>query len=169
MEEDNQGQQEKTETKLEAKPEAKSKLIPTLIIGLVIVVVVVGYFAFGRGGYQAPAPATTEVGKQAPDTREEVPAEEAEVREITVEGDQYSFSPSSITVRSGERVKLTFNNVGSLPHNLTVEGLGIATRTIGAGQSDSIEFTVEEGGTYATFCSVGNHRAQGMEGKLVIE
>ena len=144
-----------------------------LLIGLAVLVVLGGgYLLLSRGaGYQTPETATpTRQEPQATElAKEEEEGEVTEAREIVVEGSEFSFSPSSITVNAGEKVKLTFNNVGSFPHNLTVEGLGIATKTIGGGQSDTIEFTVEEGGTYTTFCSVGNHRAQGMEGTLEVE
>ena len=156
-----------------------------MMIGLIVAVVILGggYLLLSRGaGYQTPT--TTTPTQQVPaatdsDVEETVVKEDGdameeegammEAREIVVEGSEFSFSPASISVKSGEKVKLTFNNVGNFPHNFTLEGLGVATKTIGAGQSDSIEFTVEEGGTYATFCSVGNHRAQGMEGTLDVE
>ncbi|MCH7641490.1 cupredoxin domain-containing protein [Patescibacteria group bacterium] len=151
-----------------------------LLIGLAVLVVLGGgYLLLSRGaGYQAPT--TTTPTQQAPEATESAEEEEEgeameeegammEAREIVVEGDEFSFSPASISVKVGEKVKLTFNNVGGFPHNFTVQGLGVATKTIGAGETDTIEFTVEEGGTYATFCSVGNHRAQGMEGSLEVE
>lgn len=139
-------------------------------IGVLAAVVLAAFFLMRGGSYQAPtqsvpAPGTTGV-------EETVVAPEGEAvgaREIVVKGDEFSFSPSSIALRAGEKVKLTFNNVGSFSHNFTIEGLGVATKTIGGGKSDTIEFAVEESGTYATFCSVGNHRTQGMEGDLTAE
>lgn len=160
-----------------------------LMIGVVVVIVLVigGFLVFGRQ-QNALYPTTTstqdQTTQQVPatpgsDVEETVVKEDGDVeeeggammeaREIVVEGDEFSLSPVSISVKAGEKIKLTFNNVGTFPHNFTVLGLGVATETIGAGQSDTIEFTVEEGGTYTTFCSVGNHRAQGMEGTLLVE
>ena len=142
-----------------------------LLIGLAVVVLVGGYFLLSRGGgYQTPTTTPTQQAPRATEpVTEEREGEAMEAREIVVEGSEFSFSPSSITVNAGEKVKLTFNNVGNFPHNFTVQGLGVATRTIGAGQSDTVEFTVEESGTLTFFCSVGNHRAQGMEGTLAVE
>ena len=145
-----------------------------LLIGIgVFVGAVLLVFLLLRGGYQAPttqqvpAPGATGVEEMVvtPDAEETA----GEVREITVSGSEYSFSPSSITVGEGERIRLTFKNTGNLPHNLTVEGLGIATRTISGGATNTVEFVVEESGTYTTFCSVGNHRSLGMEGELSVE
>lgn len=145
----------------------------TLLIGGGLVVVILLVFLFLRGGYKAPAtqqtpaPGSTEVEEKvvAPEGEEST----EEVREVAVEGDEYSFSPASISVNEGERIKLTFKNVGGVPHNITIEGLGVATRTISGGQSDTIEFTAEKGGTLSIYCSVGNHRALGMEGELKVE
>lgn len=91
------------------------------------------------------------------------------IKEITVVGTEFAFSPSAITVQAGENVKLTFKNEGRAPHNLVIEGLGISTKIIGSGKTDTIEFISPDPGTYAVFCSVGSHRAEGMEGDLIAE
>ncbi len=90
-------------------------------------------------------------------------------RKIVVSGDEYSFSPSSIAIQAGETVKIIFKNTGKLPHNFTITELGIATKTISGGQQDSVIVTAEKGGTYNSFCSVGNHRVRGMEGKFTVK
>lgn len=97
--------------------------------------------------------------------------EEAEpmAREISVSGDQFFFSPSSVSLKAGEKVKLTFRNVGSIVHNWKIEGLNIGTKTIGGGQTDTIEFTVPATGNYTIFCSVPGHRQAGMVGILTSE
>lgn len=107
----------------------------------------------------APSPSST------PSTAEEtLPA-----KEITVVGDEYRFQPSSISLKSGERVKITFRNNGRAPHNLIVEQLRVETKTIGAGQTDILEFTATTPGIYTFFCSLPGHRPAGMEGNLTIE
>lgn len=148
-----------------------SKYIGIIII--VLLVVVGGYFLL-RGGYQAPTPAPTptvapkETGQpteMSPTTQ--TPA--SEVTKISVVGTEFSFSPASINVKAGEKVKLTFKNNGRGPHNLIVEGLGVETKTIGGGQTDTIEFETSSSGTYTFFCSIPGHRSSGMEGNLKIE
>jgi len=94
---------------------------------------------------------------------------DASVKEITVQANEYSFFPSLITAKVGEKVQLTFKNMGAMPHNLTIEGLNLATKTIGGGQSDVLEFTVDKSGTYLFYCSVGTHRELGMEGTLEVK
>lgn len=140
--------------------------MPSKYIGIIIVVLLVvagGYFLL-KGGYQAPTstptPTETPPTTQAPTTG---------VTEISVAGTEFSFSPASISVKTGEHVKITFSNNGRASHNLTLEGLGIGTKTIGGGQTDVVEFTAPSTGTYTFFCSIPGHRASGMEGSLKIE
>lgn len=91
------------------------------------------------------------------------------VKEFVVSGNEFSFSPSTITVKAGEKVKIIFENNGRTPHNLVIEGLGISTKVIGGGKTDIIEFIAPTSGTYVILCSVPGHRAAGMEGQLRVE
>ena len=137
-----------------------------LIIIVILIVIVGGYFLF-RGNPPTPAP-----GVAPGEVEEKTVLPEGEVgsvKEFTVGGIEYSFSPSSINVKAGDQVKITLKNNGSLIHNLIIDGLGIGTRTIVAGQTDIIEFTAPASGTYTFFCSVSTHRAAGMEGQLKVE
>ena len=132
-----------------------------LIIAGVLIVIVGGYFLL-KGSYQAPTPTPT----QTPPTTQ---APASQVTEISVSGTEFSFNPASISVKTGERVKITFQNNGRAPHNLILEGLDITTKTVGGGQTDIVEFTAPSSGTYTFFCSVPGHRATGMEGNLRVE
>jgi plastocyanin len=99
------------------------------------------------------------------------PSEDAMgVKNITVEGKNFSFTPSQIKVKKGDTVKVTFKNISGF-HNWTLafNGKQITTKTIKSGESDTVEFVADKAGTYDYYCSVGNHRQMGMEGKLVVE
>ena len=94
---------------------------------------------------------------------------------VAVKGDEYSFRPGTITVRSGGRprvpVRFEFHNVGSLPHDIHVrrdgDDLG-GTEAVGDGKTASA--TVElDAGDYEIFCSIGDHADLGMTGDLKIE
>jgi len=91
------------------------------------------------------------------------------VREITVSGTEFSLSPASITVSAGDQLKITFRNDGSIIHNFKITELGVGTKTIGSGKTDTIEFTASASGTYTFFCSVPGHRANGMKGELTVQ
>lgn len=143
-----------------------------LIIAGVLIIIVGGYFFF-RGGYQASTPAPT----QAPTIETGQPTETlpttqssiAGATEINVSGTEFNFNPASISVKAGERVKITFKNNGRVPHNLVIEGLNMETKTINGGQTDAVEFTAPSSGTYVFFCSIPGHRASGLEGSLKVE
>jgi len=145
------------------------------IIVIVLVVIVGGYFLL-KGSYQSPTPTpisaptvTPEKTGKAIEAPPTIQASTSGITKISVVGTEFSFSPASISVKAGEQVKITFKNNGRAPHNLTLEGVGIGTKTIGGGQTDIIEFTAPSSGTYAFFCSVSGHRAAGMEGSLKVE
>lgn len=59
-------------------------------------------------------------------------------------------------------------NDGAMQHDLVIEDVnGAQTAVIGAGET--AEFTVTlEAGDYVLYCSVSNHRAQGMELSLTL-
>ena len=130
----------------------------TILIIIIAAILVIGGDFLLRGGYQGPAPGTPK----------ETLAPTGPVKEFTISGTEYSFSPSSITVSTGERVKITFQNSGGAPHNLAIEGLGVSTKTIGSGKTDVVEFTALQSGTFTFFCSVPGHAAAGMVGDMIV-
>jgi len=85
-----------------------------------------------------------------------------------VEGGMYYFDPNEIRVKAGETVTITFVNVEGV-HDFIIDEMNVRTRQISAGETDSVEFTPENTGTYEFYCSVGNHRAMGMRGTLIVE
>ena len=101
-------------------------------------------------------------------TNEGILAEEG-VREIEVIATEYTFSPNTLSLTKGQKVILTFKNMGRMPHDFVVDELGIRTKTIQGGQSETVEFTPSEEGTFAFYCSVSNHRLLGMEGSLEVK
>jgi len=94
---------------------------------------------------------------------------QSETKEIQVTASEYFFLPSTIKVDKGDTLTLTLRNAGKMSHNLVFEALGIATKTVQKGQSDTIEFTASEAGTFSFYCSIGNHRDLGMEGSLEVK
>ena len=92
-----------------------------------------------------------------------------EKREVVVEGGNFFFSPNVLNFQKGEEIRLVFKSVGGT-HDFVVEGTNIKTKRISDGSSIVIEFKVpEESGSYDFYCSIGNHRAMGMVGKMVVK
>ncbi|MDI6721435.1 MAG: cupredoxin domain-containing protein [Candidatus Aenigmarchaeota archaeon] len=90
------------------------------------------------------------------------------VNEIIVHGGEYEFQPAQIKVSKGETVRLTFVNAGAVEHNLVIDELSIKTKLLKPQASETVEFVADKTGTFSFYCSVGDHRNQGMEGKLSI-
>lgn len=87
-------------------------------------------------------------------------------RVVHVNGTEYDFTPTNVTVEKGETVKVVFTNTGNIAHNWGVDAFDVRTETIQGGESDSVTFTADETGTFAFYCSVAGHREQGMEGHV---
>ncbi len=91
------------------------------------------------------------------------------VAEFTVEGSEFKFVSDTMTLKKGQKVRLTFKNTGDMPHDFVVDELGIRTKIIKGDETDVIEFTPETVGKFESYCSVGSHRAKGMVGKVTVE
>ena len=134
-------------------------------IGLFIAAVLAGLF-FLRKPQLTP---TTTQASPTPGTGTTTSQTEGEVKEITVEGSEYSFSPESLSVLAGEKIRLTFKNMGNLPHNFTIDELGVTTKTIAGGKTDVVEFTAGASETFTFYCSLAGHQKLGMEGDLEVQ
>ncbi len=89
--------------------------------------------------------------------------------DVTVRGNNFSFSPKNLTVKEGETVRVTFINNGGL-HDFVIDAFtGARTKQIKGGEQEVIEFVADKKGAFAYYCSVGEHRAMGMEGTLTVE
>ena len=77
------------------------------------------------------------------------------------------FDKTELTAQAGKDT-INFDNPSSVPHAVEIEGNGVEeeTKTV---TKDKASVTVElKAGTYDFYCPVGNHRAEGMEGKLTV-
>jgi heme/copper-type cytochrome/quinol oxidase subunit 2 len=91
--------------------------------------------------------------------------EQGQVREFTVEGNQYAFSPSSIEVQKDDLVKITFT-ARDMPHSLTIDEYRIAKRA-GAGQTVVFEFRADRSGPFTFYCNLTqDERCRNMKGQL---
>ena len=96
-------------------------------------------------------------------------ASDAAVKEFTVEGNaQFRFNPTEIRVNQGDTVRVTFKNAGGV-HDWKLDQFNVATEVLQAGQEETVEFVASQAGTFEYYCSVGNHRAMGMVGNLIVQ
>lgn len=132
----------------------------TPVIIVVLVVIVALFFVLNSKKLEAPAPHTTTT-----QTKTEQPTT---VKEFVITGQNFSFTPSVITVKKGDKVKITFKNVAGF-HDFTIDGFGVATRRSQSPATEFLEFTADKTGSFEYYCSVGTHRLMGMKGILKVE
>ncbi|MEI7709622.1 MAG: cupredoxin domain-containing protein [bacterium] len=147
------------------------------IIGLVVIVLLVGAFVMFGTDKKVEAPVSS-----APEETTQTPAPvkpatvtvtppittTAPVKEFTVTGSNYSFTPSTMTVKKGDKVKITFKNMNGF-HDFKIDEFNVATAKIQGGAEATVEFVADKAGSFQYYCSVGSHRANGMWGTLVVQ
>jgi uncharacterized cupredoxin-like copper-binding protein len=95
----------------------------------------------------------------------------------------FKFDPGTWTVPAGKQVTLKLTNSGSVEHSWVLMSKPISgsftdadkanvlfTKTVPAGQSDSLTFTAPStAGDYQVICDVAGHFEAGMVGKLTVQ
>lgn len=150
------------------------------IVIIILVILAAGALVFFGMGKKAEAP-TLKKGSgessiisegmptiDAPDTPETLVIEETKIKEFIVSGQNFSFTPSLITVHKGDRVKITFKNTSGF-HDFRIDEFGVAAKQAQSPTTEVLEFTADKVGSFEYYCSVGTHRAMGMKGTLKVE
>lgn len=108
--------------------------------------------------------------QQQEDEQQTQPSTDSEEvdREIVIDAFNYGYSQETITVEQGERVRVEMISADGL-HDFVIDELGVESEQIDTGATTTFEFVADETGEFDFYCSVGNHRAQGMEGTLIVE
>jgi plastocyanin len=84
------------------------------------------------------------------------PAGKAEVKI-----DNFSFSPTALTVKVGTQI--TWTNGDDIPHTVVSDGHSFKSKVLGNGEK--FTFTADKPGTYSYSCSIHPN----MTGKVVVE
>lgn len=142
------------EVSLDQKPQKSN---PMIIIGIVILIIIAIYPTLTKNKTQTqeiPQPTTV--------------ASEKVAKEFVVMGSNYKFDVSEIKVKNGDTVKITFKNSEGM-HDWVIDEFNSRTKVIKGGEMETVMFTVDKTGTFEYYCSVGQHRKNGMVGKLIVE
>jgi plastocyanin len=75
--------------------------------------------------------------------------------------DNFSFSPTALTVKAGTQV--TWTNGDDIPHTVVSNGPAFKSKVLGTGEK--FTFTASEPGTYSYSCSIHPN----MTGKVVVQ
>ena len=73
-----------------------------------------------------------------------------------------------ITVNAGDRVRIEFSSSEGF-HDWVIDEFNAYTDRVKAGEKSSVEFVADIKGEFEYYCSVGQHRANGMKGKFIVQ
>lgn len=138
---------------------------------MVIAIIAIGIFVFSTRKsvrpevvLQSPSTSITKVADTQADNNITTPDSSI----IKVEGGMFYFKPNEIRVKEGQLVKIEFSNVEGM-HDFVIDEFNVKTNTIQTKKSETVEFTPNKLGEFEFYCSVANHKQQGMVGKLIVE
>jgi len=152
-----------------------------LIVAAIIIVfagfIYWGSFDFGPGN--TPAEVTeedVEVTEEdvmleeddATKTEEDSITEQGEARVFDLTGRNFAFSVTEIKVKKGDKVRINFESADGF-HDWVVDEFSANTNRVNTGDKTFVEFIADQAGEFEYYCSVGNHRALGLVGMLVVE
>lgn len=84
-------------------------------------------------------------------------------------GGELAYVQDSLTAPAGS-VTFAFTNESSVPHDFNIEKDGEQVEGTEVITGDEADLSVDlEPGQYTFYCSVANHREEGMEGELTVE
>jgi uncharacterized cupredoxin-like copper-binding protein len=146
-----------------SKSTSKDRVAFLAAIGFIaIVALLMAILALGRalagGASAAPFPPLT-----AATTTTAAPSAPAVV---TVHLSEFSVSPEAITL--GRDGSLSVTNMGSIEHDVSVEGTDFATPLIAPGDTVDLDLTGLAPGDYRILCTVAGHDAAGMTAALIV-
>jgi plastocyanin len=90
------------------------------------------------------------------------------IKTFDITAENFKFSNEEIRVNEGDTVRIRLSSEGGT-HDLVIDEFNSQTKRLSDGESDTISFVADRKGTFAFYCSVGNHRQMGMEGNLIVE
>ncbi len=149
------------------------------IVGIVVVILALfGWMFFSRNKSQPQPQLQTANPTQQPQASDSAMMQGDKMatggsmmqgtKEITIEGSPFKFVPAEIKIKKGDKVKVIFKNTAGT-HDFVLSDFNVKTKVLSAGGSETVEFSADKAGTFEYYCSVGNHRAMGMKGNLIVE
>jgi heme/copper-type cytochrome/quinol oxidase subunit 2 len=95
--------------------------------------------------------------------------EPGQVREFTVVGDHYAFSPSTIVVNQNDVVKITFI-AKDIPHSFVVDDVYRISKRAGRGQTVTFQFRADKTGGFPFYCNLTQDpKCKDMKGTLTVK
>lgn len=92
---------------------------------------------------------------------------------FVLDGGNYYFEMDGVRapelrVKQGEIVQINLMSVDGF-HDVVIDEFGAATERVQTGGETTVTFVADKKGTFEYYCSVGQHRQNGMFGNLIVE
>jgi uncharacterized cupredoxin-like copper-binding protein len=142
-----------------------SKSVVWIVLGFIVGIGVVAAYMVSNPKQSVQTP--TENSDKSEELDEDIKNEDA--IEVTVKMSEYIISPSVISIEEDKDATFVIKNLGFTTHNFVSEELGIYSGVIPPGESKTITVMANEPGEYDFYCSIGDHRNNGMEGVLIVK
>jgi plastocyanin len=154
----------------------------------ILAILIIGLFVLGACTQSAP-PANTQSdgmvdsvpmpvpGEDMDDSADDMIVEDMDdTKTFVLTGENFKFMMDGVEapelrVNEGDTVRIEFTSTDGF-HDWVVDEFGATPRVRsgeGDGSSTFVEFVADEVGTFEYYCSVGQHRANGMVGNLIVE
>jgi heme/copper-type cytochrome/quinol oxidase subunit 2 len=80
---------------------------------------------------------------------------------VTIEADEFVFTPNNITFKKGESINIVFKNSGKVEHDFEVVGTDIHIHAQ-PGTIEKASFSIDKPGKYEAICTLPGHQEAGM-------
>ena len=91
-----------------------------------------------------------------------------QTRTFIIKGQNFSFDTKEMSVNKGDTVVINFSSVDGM-HDWVIDEFAARTPQIKSGETAKVTFVADKTGTFEYYCSIGQHRAMGMKGKLIVK
>jgi uncharacterized cupredoxin-like copper-binding protein len=84
---------------------------------------------------------------------------------------EYSLTPSAVTLQKAGTYAFEVTNNGTITHAFTIDAGGgkkVESGDIQPGSHKTVKYTFAAGKSYAMYCPIDGHRAQGMAGTIKV-
>jgi|SRR3989344_6648649 len=134
-----------------------------VVIAALIIVAVAGYYLIG-GSAKTIGGVTGNVVSENYDG----------MKTFVLTGENFKFvmdgkDNPDIRVKQGDKVRIEFTSIKGF-HDWAVDEFGAKTKQVRDTEGITfVEFVADKKGTFEYYCSIGEHRQQGMKGNLIVE
>ncbi len=158
------------------------KVIIALTLIVLILIGIITYTAFSKGIIKAnpnatPMPTMTMIDnpedrKLGEETLEDNSIKTkgvtmGDIKQIEITASNFKFEPEEFAVNVGDTVTISLKNTEGF-HDFTIDEFKVKSKTIEAGATEQITFVADKKGTFQFYCSIGQHKAMGMVGTLLV-